>query len=123
MFGLAILAMAAPTPPAPVTHAALDVPQDKGAQQVLVQTREFPRGTTSGWHIHHGVEVACMTSGETRFSVRGEPPRNVRAGECVTIPREVPHTAMGIGRSSAKLVITLMADKGAPLREAVAPPE
>jgi len=115
--------LATPISPAPpVTQARMDVPQDKGPQQVVIQTRAFTKGQSAGWHIHHGVETVCLAEGSLEFSIGTNRPMQLGAGQCLSVPREVPHSATGTSTVPARLVITLMVDKGPPLREAVPDP-
>ena len=73
---LPLLASAA----APATLQVLDVPQDKGPQQVIVQVREFAPGAQSGWHVHPGVEMAYVESGTMEVVTFGGV-RRLEAGE------------------------------------------
>ena len=123
----AAAAAASPVPPAAtlpaaVTRAEMDVPCDHGDQQVLVQSRRIPAGESSGWHIHPGVEISTVISGDTEVTIGTAPPRRVGAGETVVIPRGVPHKASAIGTAPAELLLTFVVDKGAPLRTPVSAP-
>ena len=122
MIDLIVLAAVAAAPsPAPVTHAALDVPQDHGVQQVIVQSRDFPAGAEAGWHIHPGTETAVVISGEMEMITAGGV-RRFGPGESVTMPRGVPHNGINRGKEAAHVVITLVVDKGVPPRQPVAAP-
>lgn len=127
MLSLALLAAAAqPAPasalPAPVPIASVDVPHDKGAQEVHVVRREFPRGGASGWHVHPGVEIAYVVSGTMALDMAGQPRRILRAGDSFAMPRGVAHNGLNLGKVPARLLITYVVDKGAPVRSPVAPP-
>lgn len=113
-------ATAAPTP-APVTHAALDVPQEHGAQVVIVQSREFPSGAEAGWHVHPGTETAVVISGQMEMITAGGV-RRYGPGESFTMPRGAAHNGFNAGKDTARVVITLVVDKGAPPRQPVAAP-
>jgi quercetin dioxygenase-like cupin family protein len=118
---LAAAATAAPPAAAPVTHALIDVPADRGAQQVTVQTREFAPGAASGWHVHPGTEIAYVERGTLELQT-AEGRLVLEAGESFTMPRGVAHNGVNPGTVPAVVVITLVLDKGAPPREAVAAP-
>jgi quercetin dioxygenase-like cupin family protein len=114
-------AVAAPQPTGvPIT--TYDVPSDKGAQEVQVLKRTFPAGSTSGWHVHPGVETAYLLSGEMLLEMAGQPPMRMRAGDSFTLPRGAAHNGSNVGRVPAVMVITYVVDKGAPIRAAVAKP-
>ena len=122
---VAALAGAAPPPappPAPLPIATFDVPQDKGVQQVLVIRREFPVGSSSGWHVHPGVETAYLLSGTMSLEMAGHAKMIQHPGDTFTVPRGVAHNGTNIGRIPARLLITYVVDKGAAVRTAVPPP-
>lgn len=114
----------APTSPQPtsVPIVTYDVPQDKGGQEVLILKRTFPVGGSSGWHVHPGVETASLLSGEMLLEMAGQQPQRLRAGDSFTAPRGVAHNGTSIGKVPARLVITYLVDKGAPVRTAVPRP-
>lgn len=110
-----------PAPSVPVEITKLDVPQDKGPQVVHVQEREFAPGATSGWHIHPGVEIAYLISGEMELMTAGGT-RHLKPGDSFVIPRGEAHNGLNSGAGNAKLVITLVVDRDAPARQAVESP-
>lgn len=113
-------ALAEPVPQPLDVH--VDVPQDNGPQHVNVLTREFPVGGSSGWHVHPGVEIAWLQSGEMELHEAGKPVRRLQAGDHFVMPRGVAHNGVNIGAEPALVVITYVVDKGAPLRSAVPAP-
>jgi len=72
--------------------------------------------------LHHGVEVAFLLSGTMSLEMAGQPRRVLRAGDSFTIPRGVAHNGGNPGKVPARLAITYVVDKGAPLRAPVVPP-
>ena len=126
MFSLALLAAAAASAPAaglppPVPIASLDVPQDRGTQEVQVVRRTFPAGSSSGWHMHPGTEIAYVLSGTMALETAGQPRRVLRAGESFMMPRGAAHNGINLGKEPAMLVITYTLDKGAPPRTSAPP--
>lgn len=113
---LSALPLALGAAAAPPTDIHLDVPQDKGPQHVNVLTREFPVGGSSGWHVHPGVEIAWLQSGEMELQEAGKPPRRLKAGDSFMMPRGVAHNGINLGAEPARLVITYVVDKDAPVR-------
>lgn len=108
--------------PAPLVIDTFDVPADKGQQEVQVVKREFPVGGSSGWHVHPGVETAYVLSGEMLFEMAGQPPRRMHAGDSMTAARGTAHNGTNIGKGPARLLITYVVDKGAPVRQSVPAP-
>lgn len=122
MLASIILAAATAAPvPAPVTHAALDVPQEHRAQVVIVQSRDFPAGAEAGWHIHPGTETAVIVSSTMEMITAGGV-RRYGPGESFTMPRGMAHNGLNVGSETARVVITLVVDKGAPPRQSVPAP-
>lgn len=114
-------AAAAPSS-SPVTMAQVAVPRDKGPQQVVVQTREFAGKTESGWHIHPGIEIATVVDGEIELHTAAGILK-LEEGESFTMPRGVAHNGVNPQSTTTALVITLVVDKGKPMRTAVAAPQ
>jgi quercetin dioxygenase-like cupin family protein len=114
---LPLLVSAAP----PATLQTLDVPQDKGPQQVLIQVREFAPGAQSGWHVHPGVEMAYVESGAMEMVTAGGV-RRLGPGDSFQMSRGTPHNGVNPGSVPAKVVITLVVDKGAEPRQSVPAP-
>lgn len=114
---LALAATAAAAPPAGTaqTHAQVDVPRAR-AQQVIVQSRDFPPGGESGWHSHPGTEIAYIAAGRIELQVEGKT-TVLEAGDSFTMPRGVPHNGVNRSDRSALAVITLVVDKGVPVRQ------
>lgn len=120
---VALLATAAASPPSiPVSLAELPVPQDHGEQQVLVQERTFAPGVNAGWHVHPGTEIAYLVSGTMDLRTAAGV-RHLKPGDSFVIPRGQVHDGGNPGRRPAKLVITLVVDRGAPPRQSVPAPE
>lgn len=106
---------AAVQPAPPPSEVRVEVPQDLGPQQVVVLTREFPVGGASGWHRHPGVEIGQVLSGITEMQTDGAK-RRYAAGETFVVPRGVAHNGVNVGREPARIAITYLIDKDAPLR-------
>ncbi len=120
----AVAQASVPIPPSdgPMTMAEVDVPQNFGPQQVVVQTREFVGRSDSGWHVHSGIEIATIPAGELELHTAAGVLR-LEAGDSFTMPRGVAHKGFNAGTEPASLVVTLVVDKGKPLRTAVGTPK
>lgn len=117
----AAAALSPPPPmPAAVTHAQIDVPQERD-QQVIVQSRTFPPGASSGWHIHPGTEIAYVISGEIELQT-AQGRMELEPGDSFTMPRGMAHNGFNPGTVDAEIVLTLVIDKGAAPREPVPAP-
>lgn len=113
-------AAAAPSASVPQTHAELDVPRGR-AQKVIVQSRDFAVGAESGWHSHPGTEVVYVVSGQLELRIKSKV-TVLNAGDSATMPRGLVHNGVNHSGQAAKVVITLLVDKGAVPRQSVAAP-
>lgn len=100
----------------------VDLPHDQGAQEAVVLERTFPVGGSSGWHTHPGIEIGHVVTGVTELRTPGAPPRRYGAGETFIVARGAAHEGVNVGDEPARLVITYLIDKGAPLRAGVPDP-
>lgn len=103
------------------TETHVDVPQGK-RQEVVVVERVFPVGASSGWHTHPGIEIGRVVSGQTEMRTADGAVRRYAAGETFVIPRGMVHNGVNVGTEPARLVITYLIDKGAPIRAEVPEP-
>lgn len=108
--------------PAPVA-IELAVPQDRGPQVVHVVTRDVPPGGEIPWHTHPGVEIGYVESGEVEFLSGEEPARRLGHGKTFLAERGVVHCGRNPGRVPARIVITYVVDRDAPLRTPADPPQ
>lgn len=124
----ALMLASANAPPAnptatPAFDVRMPVPEEHGPQDVNVLQREFPVGGASGWHVHPGIEVAYLLSGEMDLLTEGMPPRRMRPGDHFIMPRGMEHNGVNAGKVPAKVMITYIIDRGAAVRTAVAAPQ
>jgi quercetin dioxygenase-like cupin family protein len=117
---VAAAGMALAQTPAPLTTGqTYDIPPGSKDQTVMILTRDFKPGESSGAHIHHGVEMAQVIAGTVEIRRAGMAPETVKAGGSFLIPRETPHEAINVGTDVARLAITFVIDKGTPPRTPV----
>ena len=60
------------------------------ADDVAVLRIHFEAGARTHWHFHGNPQIYLVEAGRGRIQVRGEPPRDVEAGEPVLLPANVP---------------------------------
>ena len=114
-------AAGATMPDKPGVELAYDVPSAPD-QAVHVQTRDIPVGGTISWHTHAGIEIAYLESGRVELELAGGEVLRLEPGGHFMIPRGVVHAGRNIGEGPARLVLTYVVDKGAPLRSPADPP-
>jgi quercetin dioxygenase-like cupin family protein len=82
--------------------AQLPLPDPKGAlitgrstildaKDVVVDRRSFTPGSRSYWHSHPGGQLILIQEGRAWFQIRGQPVRELRAGDSVFTPPNAPH--------------------------------
>ena len=109
--------------PKPGIELAFDVPHGAAAQIVHVVTRDIPPNGKIPWHTHPGVEIAYVESGNVELEMAGQDKQRLGPGGHFTVPRGTVHSGMNIGKENARLVLTYVVDKGAPLRSPAEAPE
>jgi quercetin dioxygenase-like cupin family protein len=116
-------AMKATEPPAkPSVELAFDMPQGELAQVVHVVTRDIPAGASIPWHTHPGFEIAYVESGKVELEMAGKDKLSLAPGDHFMVQRGTVHAGRNVGEYSARLVLTYVVDKDAPLRSPADPP-
>jgi quercetin dioxygenase-like cupin family protein len=119
---LTILAAAlGPAPPAlgqvsPVHKTTLqDVPfPPPKHHSVTVRTVIDPGGETPR-HMHPGVEMGYVLSGEALLTIAGQTPRSLAAGDAFSIPAYTPHSVRNTGAGPLTMLSTYVIDKAKPI--------
>jgi quercetin dioxygenase-like cupin family protein len=110
----ALMFLAAPITAAPPPDTHVDVPARSKGLEVNVVEHDLAPGQSSGWHIHHGIEIAYVLSGAVDLQIKGRPIRHVVAGETFEIERDTPHIGTNDGTVPAAMLITYLKDKAGP---------
>lgn len=105
-----------------VKRAELDRATVTGSEdlEIITQLVEFPPGSVSPRHVHHGEETFFVLEGGT-VQEAGRPPRERVSGDHGVIPRGVHHSGYTvIGHRTIKVLSVYVVDRGKPLQEPVA---
>lgn len=94
---------------------------DDKKEIVLMSVALQPSGAVP-MHTHPGDCVGSVIEGTVELLVEGQPPRRVAAGETYANPRGTPHGFRNAGDAPARLLNSLVVDKGAPRVQPVAAP-
>lgn len=92
----------------------------EGVELAMIDVSMGP-GAASPHHTHPGDCYGAVVEGTVELVVEGQPPRRFAAGQAWHNPRGPVHYFRNIGDSPARLVNTLVVDKGKP-RTQVQPP-
>jgi quercetin dioxygenase-like cupin family protein len=71
-------------------------------------------------HTHPGTESSYIIEGSITLNVKGQPTREVKAGESILIPAEIPHSGSA-GANGAKILAAWVVEKGKPLASPAEP--
>jgi quercetin dioxygenase-like cupin family protein len=113
----------APALPAVVSKPLIASPLtgDDKKEIVLMSVAIQPAGAVP-LHTHPGDCVGSVLEGTVELLVDGQPPRRVAAGDTYANPRGTPHGFRNVGETPARLLNSLVLDKGAPRVQPVVPP-
>ena len=101
----------------------IDVPDNAKGLEVNVVEHDFAPGQTTGWHIHHGYEIAYVLSGAFNMQIAGGPIRHVVQGETFEVDRDVPHIGTNASTTEpAAVLLTYLKDKAGPWKIPVPEP-
>jgi quercetin dioxygenase-like cupin family protein len=94
---------------------------DDKKEMVLLSVAIQPTGAVP-MHTHPGDCVGSVVEGEVELLVEGQAPRRVVAGEAYSNLRGAVHGFRNVGSTPARLLNSLVVDKGAARVQPVAPP-
>jgi quercetin dioxygenase-like cupin family protein len=82
----------------------------------VIYLAELAPGAVAGKHTHPGPEFAYVLEGALILEVEGKPPMTIKAGEAFHNPSKIVHDAKNASASApTKVLVFMLADKGAPL--------
>jgi quercetin dioxygenase-like cupin family protein len=97
-----------------------EMPLEKDpSRQVRLQSVVIPPGAGNQFHRHPGDQWWAVQEGEVTFTVRGQPPRLMKAGDYVYVPRGTIHRNQNVSKSLARSIELNITDKDKPQTEQV----
>ncbi len=84
-------------------------------REVLQVIVELEPGTTAPRHSHPGEEIIYVLEGNWEYTVEGQPPVTLKAGDVLFIPSGTIHSARNVGTGRGKELATYIVEKGKPL--------
>ena len=98
-----------------------EMPLEKDASRVVrLQSVVIPAGAGNQFHRHPGDQWWAVQEGEVTFTVKGQPPRVLKAGDFVYVPRGTIHRNQNVSANSARAIELNITDKDKPQTEQVA---
>jgi quercetin dioxygenase-like cupin family protein len=90
------------------------------ARQVEMVSITVPPGADNGFHRHYGDQWTAVQEGEVTFTIKGQPPVVLKAGESNYVPRGIVHRQQNLSDKPARYIVLNIFDKGKPVAEPVA---
>jgi quercetin dioxygenase-like cupin family protein len=110
-----------PTGPAFSTRFFTTALENDPSRVVQMQMQlHLPNRPGNGFHTHNGDQWEAVVEGEITFTVKGQPPRVLKAGEFVYIPRGTIHRNENKSNLPTRTMELLIRDKDKPQQNPVA---
>ena len=112
----------APAPQAPRFQPKpyFEMPLEKDAsRQVRLQSVVIPAGAGNQFHRHPGDQWWAVQEGEVVYTIKGQPPRVLKAGDYVYVPRGTVHRNQNTSDKPARSIELNITDKDKPQTEPV----
>ena len=88
-------------------------------RQVEMVSITVPPGADNGFHRHYGDQWTAVQEGEVTFTIKGQPPVVLKAGEGNYVPRGIVHRQQNLSDKPARYIVMNIFDKGKPVAEPV----
>jgi quercetin dioxygenase-like cupin family protein len=89
-------------------------------REVGMQSVTMPPGAGNQFHRHPGDQWTAVQEGEVTFTIKGQPPQVLKAGDSNYVPRGTIHRQQNLTDKPARYIEMRIFDKGKPASEAVA---
>jgi quercetin dioxygenase-like cupin family protein len=97
-----------------------ETPVEKDPTRVVRLQSEFmPPGSGNEFHRHPGDQWSAIQEGEVTFTIRGQPPRVLKPGDSIYVPRGTVHRNQNLTDKPARTIELNIMDKDKPLLEPV----
>jgi quercetin dioxygenase-like cupin family protein len=96
------------------------MPLEKDPSRVVrLQSVVIPAGAGNQFHRHPGDQWWAVQEGEVTYTVKGQEPRLMKAGEFVYVPRGTIHRNQNLSKLPARAIELNITDKDKPQTEQV----
>ena len=96
------------------------MPLEKDPSRVVrLQTVIIPAGASNQFHRHPGEQWWAVQEGEVTYTIKGQPPRVLKVGEFVYVPRGTVHRNRNMSGMPARAIELNITDKDKPQTEQV----
>jgi quercetin dioxygenase-like cupin family protein len=87
-------------------------------REVYMQSITAPPGADNHFHRHPGDQWTAVQEGEVTFTIKGQPPVVLKAGEGNYVPRGIIHRQQNLTDKPVRYIVLGIFDKGKPVYEA-----
>jgi quercetin dioxygenase-like cupin family protein len=120
MIGAGALSQQAPPASGFQAKPYFQMPLEKDSSRVVrLQSVVIPPGAGNQFHRHPGDQWWAVQEGEVTFTVKGQQPRLMKAGEFVYVPRGTVHRNQNLSKLPARSIELNITDKDKPQTEQV----
>ncbi len=122
LMALMMSATHADSPTAEAKRTILERHPQSGVEgkEVILGTAELPAGAVIGWHTHYGDESGYVLKGHLVLKVKGQPDRELKAGDYFFDPAGLVHSLVAApGTDGGMALSTWIVATGKPLAEPV----
>jgi quercetin dioxygenase-like cupin family protein len=96
------------------------MPLEKDPSRIVrLQNVVIPPGAGNQFHRHPGDQWWAVQEGEVTFTIKGQQPRIMKAGDYVYVPRGTIHRNQNVSKSPARSIELNITDKDKPQTEQV----
>jgi quercetin dioxygenase-like cupin family protein len=88
-------------------------------RMVRLQSEFMPPGSGNAFHRHPGDQWSAVQEGEVTFTIKGQPPRVLRAGDSIYVPRGTIHRNQNLTDKPARSINLNIMDKDQPQTEQI----
>ena len=109
------------TTPAPQNNRYFTTPLvNDPTREVEMVSISVPPGEGNQFHRHSGDQWTAVQEGEVTFTIKGQPPVVLKAGEGNYVPRGIVHRQQNLSDKPVRYIVMGIFDKGKPVAEPVA---
>jgi quercetin dioxygenase-like cupin family protein len=118
MFAPAVLSQATTPPRQTIRYFTTSLEKDP-TREVEMVSITVPPGAGNEFHRHPGDQWTAIQEGEITYTVRGQPPQVLKAGDSNYVPRGTIHRQQNLSDKPARYIEMRIFDKGKPASEAM----
>ena len=97
-----------------------EMPLEKDPSRLVrLQSVVIPPGAGNQFHRHPGAQWWAVQEGEVTFTIKGQQPRLMKAGDFVYVPRGTIHRNQNLSKRPARSIELNITDKDKPQTEQV----